>query len=161
MSKEAIERLIKTLSKGIKVDDLKLFLQDLQRGRFIEERDYRLLAVKNNNRIHIAYIKCFFGRPPHYRPWIEVFSINPEVDFFRTSVSTELFELFAEALDWGESLFIEYAQDRETERMLELGKDVEATPLGKRLKELGFRWFKDWYFPEGAMEGGQKLQAQK
>jgi len=27
--------------------------------------------------------------------------------------------------------------------------------------ESGFRWFKDWYFPEGGLEGGQKLQANK
>jgi hypothetical protein len=25
----------------------------------------------------------------------------------------------------------------------------------------GFTWFKDWYFPEGFMEGDQKLQAEK
>jgi hypothetical protein len=26
---------------------------------------------------------------------------------------------------------------------------------------LGFTWFKDWYFPEGGNEGGQKLQGEK
>jgi hypothetical protein len=36
-----------------------------------------------------------------------------------------------------------------------------VTRLGFILFRLGFTWFKDWYFPEGLMEGGQKLQGEK
>ncbi|MHA1209321.1 MAG: DUF1122 family protein [Candidatus Freyarchaeota archaeon] len=33
--------------------------------------------------------------------------------------------------------------------------------LGYKLFQLGFTWFKDWYFAEGFWEGGVKLQGEK
>lgn len=42
-----------------------------------------------------------------------------------------------------------------------MGVPPHATPLGYLLWKSGARWFKDWYFPEGWMEGGEKLQGNK
>lgn len=44
---------------------------------------------------------------------------------------------------------------------LQSGFPPATTRLGFKLFENGFTWFKDWYFPEGFMEGGQKLQGEK
>ena len=52
-----------------------------------------------------------------------------------------------------------YHLHMETERGLKLGFPPQVTPLGYYLWNNGFRWFKDWYFPEGWKEGGMKLQA--
>lgn len=48
---------------------------------------------------------------------------------------------------------------RETETGLRRGFPPPLTPLGAALWRCGFRWFKDWYFPEGWLEGSMKLQA--
>ncbi len=56
---------------------------------------------------------------------------------------------------------MEYYEDRQTLRELKEGKPPEETRLGKKLKALGYRYLRDWYYPEGWMEGGYKLQAEK
>ena len=51
--------------------------------------------------------------------------------------------------------------DDETERGLKRRFPPAVTPLGKALLDAGCTWFKDWYYPEGWMEGGMKLQGNK
>jgi hypothetical protein len=51
--------------------------------------------------------------------------------------------------------------DDETERGLKRRFPPVVTPLGKALFDAGCTWFKDWYYPEGWMEGGMKLQGNK
>ncbi len=62
-----------------------------------------------------------------------------------------------EALGPGASVMVAYGGD-ETERELRRKTPPQVTPLGLALLRAGCRWFKDWYFPEGGMEGGTKLQ---
>ncbi len=62
-----------------------------------------------------------------------------------------------EALGPGASVMVAYGGD-ETEKELRRKTPPQATPLGLALLRAGCRWFKDWYFPEGGMEGGTKLQ---
>jgi len=64
----------------------------------------------------------------------------------------------AASLDPGSSLMVGYEGD-ETERALRRRVPPVATPLGLAMLRSGFRWFKDWYYPEGGREGGTKLQA--
>jgi len=63
----------------------------------------------------------------------------------------------AASLDPGSSLMVGYEGD-ETERALRRRVPPAATPLGLAMLRSGFRWFKDWYYPEGGREGGTKLQ---
>ena len=63
----------------------------------------------------------------------------------------------AGALEPGSSLMVAYEGD-ETEAALRRRVPPAATPLGLAMLRAGFRWFKDWYYPEGGREGGTKLQ---
>jgi hypothetical protein len=69
--------------------------------------------------------------------------------------------LLSSFLRSGEKIFIGYDTDQETSYGLTYGFPVAATRLGFVLFQHGFTWFKDWYFPEGGLEGGQKLQGEK
>ncbi len=158
---ETLLNKILNLFKDTEVSGTVLTTKDLGPGRYIEERDLEVFVRKGNDEQHLLYLKVFNGRPPYYRPWIEVFGINPDVEFFGTFIEDTVFKKLSEALGPGESIFIEYGLDHETRSALQRGQPPEKTRLGSKLLQLGFRWFKDWYFPEGAMEGGQKLQAQK
>lgn len=61
----------------------------------------------------------------------------------------------------GDRVFIEYEWDPVTMRELEVGIPPAFTRLGYKFLIRGFTWFKDWYYAEGFMEGGRKLQAEK
>ncbi len=138
-----------------------------KKGRFREEANYELYLGSEAD-VRLLVVKCFAGRPPHYAKWIEVFSVLPEIDvgkgripFAGSELETLLLDLLAKELEGGESLFVEYAYDLETSKLLKLGAPPVVTRLGFLLFQLGFTWFKDWYFPEGFMEGSPKLQCEK
>jgi hypothetical protein len=138
-----------------------------KKGRFREEANYELYLGSEAG-IRLLVLKCFAGRPPHYARWIEVFSVLPEIDMGRgkipfagSELEALLLGLLAEELEGGESLFVEYTYDPETSKLLKLGAHPVVTRLGFLLFQLGFTWFKDWYFPEGFMEGSPKLQCEK
>jgi len=138
-----------------------------KRGRFREEMNYELyLGSGTGSRLLV--VKCFAGRPPHYARWVEVFAVLPEIEvggrripFACSELEALLLDLLAGRLGGGESLFIEYIYDPETSELLKLGAPPAVTRLGFLLFRLGFTWFKDWYFPEGFMEGAPKLQCKK
>jgi hypothetical protein len=89
----------------------------------------------------------FWGKPSRgLRPWADLIVSD-------TSILGEL----ANMLGPGASLMVAYGGD-DTEWALRRKVPPQATPLGLALLEAGCRWFKDWYFPEGGMEGGTKLQ---
>ncbi len=126
------------------------------------------LVIRDGGEETVLYLLVFLGRGEFYRAWIEVFGAKRELHLGRGSLVFPGSELEARVLDAvsaslgpGERLFIEYLYDEETMRALELGVPAPATRLGYELFIRGFRWFKDWYFPEGFMEGGPKLQAEK
>ncbi|HAV39561.1 MAG TPA: DUF1122 domain-containing protein, partial [Aquificaceae bacterium] len=58
-------------------------------------------------------------------------------------------------------VFVEYYEDKQTLEELKAGKPPEETRLGSKLKALGYTYLRDWYYPEGWMEGGYKLQAER
>ncbi|MEM2388993.1 MAG: DUF1122 family protein, partial [Ignisphaera sp.] len=127
-----------------------------------------ILLASENVQKRLLVMKVFYGRPPYYRRWVEVFSISRELTFnsgifrFIGSVYEErLIECLSRFLEGGERLFIDYMYDDETRRALELGIPPPLTRLGYMLLQRGFTWFKDWYYPEGFMEGGPKLQVEK
>ena len=137
-------------------------------GRFPEERNYEVYIGSGGNQHRLLVIKFFGGRQPFYRRWVEVFSTLPEVRlsntvfrFANSNIERDLIRCLSDLLGPGERLFIEYLYDFETRKALELGTPPHLTRLGFILFENGFTWFKDWYYPEGFMEGGPKLQAEK
>lgn len=159
---------IDTMSKGLRIDNYRLYTKKVLRGRFREEVNVDLWLRKNNADVHLMFLKVFYGRPPYYKPWVEFFNINEhvkiknmEIDYFDSPVETALLQLFAQHIEPGENMFVEYDNDRETKKQLEVGFPEPVSRLGYKLFNLGFTWFKDWYFPEGFMEGDQKLQAEK
>ncbi|RMH05620.1 MAG: DUF1122 domain-containing protein [Aquificota bacterium] len=128
------------------------YVPKVERGRFAEEEN--VILEKEGKKLLV--IKAFYGRKPYWREWAELFHIDPS--FFGSSEEDELYRLLSK---YFRRLFVEYYEDRQTLRELKEGKPPEETRLGKKLKALGYRYLRDWYYPEGWMEGGYKLQAEK
>jgi hypothetical protein len=124
---------------------------ELRPGRFPEEIDAVVLAGGGPR--PAIRLKHFAGRPSaHVRPWIEA-----AVDREDESFAGELIAALASLLPPGGYLMVGYGDD-ETERGLERRFPPAVTPLGAALLAAGCTWFKDWYYPEGWLEGGLKLQ---
>jgi hypothetical protein len=132
-----------------------LRVADVKRGRFPEELD--AVVVVGNGEAPVARLKYFRGRrSAGVLPWIEASVARDEDDAYRA----ELVAALAALLPPGGYLMVGYGDD-ETERALKRGVPPAATPLGKALFDAGCTWFKDWYYPEGWLEGGMKLQGNK
>jgi hypothetical protein len=128
-----------------------LRLADVRRGRFPEERDAVLYAGEK----WVARVKHFAGRrSARVAPWIEASLNTGDGD------AAELVAALADVLPPGGYLMLGYGDD-ETERGLKRRFPPVVTPLGKALFDAGATWFKDWYYPEGGLEGGMKLQGNK
>ncbi|MEM2343030.1 MAG: DUF1122 family protein [Sulfolobales archaeon] len=152
-------------------NDLKGLLRvgfSVSSGRFLEEENLEVYIAFKDVKKRLLAMKVFHGKPPYYRRWVEVFMIKKELTFndvvFKFIDSTyerKIIECLSKFLKNGERLFIEYMYDDETKKALELSVPPPLTRLGYILLQNGFTWFKDWYYPEGFMEGGPKLQAEK
>ncbi|MEN3033833.1 MAG: DUF1122 family protein [Aquificaceae bacterium] len=118
------------------------------KGRFIEEENFSL----SGNDCSLG-LKVFYGRGKYLKPWAEIFNIKGK--FFGFGIESSLYRSLL-SFSW---IFVEYILDRETTFELDRGKKPEETRLGKVLLSCGYRSLKDWYFPEGWMEGGPKMQA--
>lgn len=123
---------------------------------------------KDKNEAFILNAKIFNGRKPYYLPWVELFNIENQLNidgdtqyYFNSPYEKQLIKLFSNFLDPAGRIFVEYYTDPETLYGLESGFPPAITRLGYIMFENDFTWFKDWYFPEGFMEGGQKLQGEK
>ena len=133
----------------------RLRLADVKRGRFPEELD-AVVHAGDAARPAIR-LKFFRGRrSAGVLPWIEA-SLARDAD---EAYQGELVAALAELLPPGGYLMVGYGDD-ETERGLKRRFPPAVTPLGKALLDAGCTWFKDWYYPEGWMEGGMKLQGTK
>jgi hypothetical protein len=154
-----------------------LHLKEITNGRFVEERNFNVYVKDQNGHISknpVIVGKYFAGRGKWLKPWIDIV-YYPALKFLlskgheesvyipKEGLDFELFAMIAELIPLGGRLMVEYSgiEHRETAEGLRLGIPAAVTPLGYLMWESGFRWFKDWYFPEGGMEGGQKLQANK
>ncbi len=107
-------------------------------------------------------MKLFMGRK-YYKPWVELYNFTNKWFHLKNdrALLKKLMHFFSCLLEENESLYMEYYHDRELVSQLEKNNKVEDTFLGKILKEVGFKKFRDWYFPEGMWEGGQKIEAWK
>nr|MDO8079484.1 DUF1122 family protein [Candidatus Freyarchaeota archaeon] len=163
-----LEKVADQISKGVVVDDYVIYAKGISKGRFREEINLGLYLKQGELEGRILDIKVFYGRPPYHSPWVEFFNISnalrlgdKTIEYFGTVFEDKLLSIFSQALNEGESIFIEYYEDEETRRQLGAGLPPPVSRLGYKLFELGFTWFKDWYFAEGFWEGGQKLQGEK
>jgi hypothetical protein len=165
---QSLEGMRERLVHGVVFGGVRLFATGLRKGRFKKEFDLELCVGHGEQQEHLLFLKGFEGWMPDYRPWVELFSIqftvsrgDKRIEFADSEVEAGLLSLVASSLGPGSHVFVEYYGDDETRKSLEMNVPPAATRLGYKLLQLGFTWFKDWYFPEGFLEGGQKLQAQK
>ena len=163
-----VGRHIKELEQGFVINGFRIKGEPVHGARFREERTIRLELHHGDHSDQVCCAKIFTGRLPFYRPWIELFDIygslslgRKNVEYFGSDLEKSILKLFSDALGPGENLFVEYFRDQETRQQLQAGVPAPASRLGQLLYETGFTWFKDWYFPEGFMEGEQKLQGEK
>lgn len=127
-------------------------LLKVEKGRFVEEENIAL--GKEGKRL--LFMKVFYGRRPYWKEWVELFHIERE--FFGSAHEELLYRIISR---YFRRVFVEYYEDLQTLQELRRGKEPQETRLGSMLKSLGYRYFRDWYYPEGWMEGGYKLQAEK
>jgi hypothetical protein len=136
---------------GLETSRGPLRLDGVRRGRFPEERDAEVYAGVTSR--PVIRLKHFAGRrSANVNPWIEA-----TVDGDDESFLAELVAALAGLLPPGGYLMITYGGD-ETEFGLKRRFPPVATPIGTALYDAGATWFKDWYYPEGWMEGSFKLQ---
>jgi hypothetical protein len=147
------------LKKGIRADGSTIYVKPAGPGRFAVEEDLEVFEKTPEGDSRIVLLKLYHGRGAHYLPWAEVFAIDE--GFYGSQAEGKLLGLLAGHLPPGAALYVEYEGDKETGEALMRGVPPAATRLGFMLYRLGFTWFKDWYFPEGALEGGRKLQGEK
>lgn len=127
-------------------------VQKVEQGRFLEEENISL--HKEGKRL--LFIKAFYGRRPYWKEWVELFHVEPH--FFGSQEEDELLRIVSRHF---RRVFVEYYEDSQTLEELRRGVPPQETRLGSKLRALGYRYFRDWYYPEGWLEGGYKLQAER
>jgi len=159
--------LLDRLEAGWTVDGLTFRGRRRRPGRFPEEENLDLYVEDGRTAHLLLYLKAYHGRPGR-RPWVELFALRPEGilggrpwTYFDSAQEAALLEALAGALGPGGDLFVEYGDDPETWDGLTRGVPAPFSRLGARMLAAGFTWFKDWYYPEGFMEGGEKLQGER
>ena len=107
------------------------------------------------------------GRPPYYRPWVEVFnirgSLGPNIasGFYAEGVEDAILDLMSETLKAGERFYIEYYNDWETARALELGVPSAATRLDYKLFVKRLHLPEGLVFPRGLHGGGPEASGRE
>jgi len=164
--------LLKTLA-GMELDGYSLEPRNFKKGRTDRESYFNLFLVSDGilSLGPIVQGLFFVGRGDYIKAWIE-FRYNPRaefpdgtaVDLEEKGLTHELFSLLGGMIPPGGSMMVIYGAEAHplssnTEKGLKRAFPPASTPLGYYLWSVGLRWFKDWYFPEGWMEGGMKLQA--
>ncbi len=143
--------LIEKLRKGVEIEDGKILKAEVKGGRFAQELNLDLFL---EGRL-LLHAKLFLGRE-HYRDWIELFGLSR--DIYGTELEGRILDLFSPHTG---RLFIEYFEDLKTAEELKKGIPPALSRLGFELAKRGFTYVRDWYIPEGLMEGGHKLQGEK
>jgi hypothetical protein len=162
------EECLSVLSKGIASNDGTIEITDILQGRSTKEKRATIFLRKDTDIINLMDVTFFVGIKPWYYPWIEIaYSYDFEIDnqkvFFYSNSDIELtlVRLFCDALPPAGKLFVSYDSDDETRKGLMMNIPMVLSRLGFLMFTYGCTWFKDWYFPEGGFEGGQKLQGEK
>ncbi len=162
-----LREFIDKLRRGIKFDSVNVFVSEHSPGRFAEEENLKVVIAEGNISQYLLSMKVFWGRPPYYRPWVELFSIKKQLNlgalgsFFGSTLEKDLITELANDLPQGSSLFVEYVNDTLTTKEIVAGVPSPFTRLGYLMLCSGLTWFKDWYYSEGLREGNIKLQGEK
>jgi hypothetical protein len=166
--KKTLRQAITELVNGIRLNDCVLYIHKTIKGRFREEQNLEIHVRNHQNDIYLLYAKVFYGRPPSYAPWVELFDIEDRMSlngqmtsYFGSDIEDMALRHLTVSLEPGARIFVEYYNDCETRYQLEMGFPPALSRLGNKMYQHGCTWFKDWYFPEGFMEGNQKLQGEK
>ena len=156
------------LAKGIPLNGCTIRTRQTTKGRFLEEQNIQINMESQSDDRYLICAKVFYGRPPAYAPWVELFNIEERIvcngqttEYFDSQVENFILQHFIASLEPGARIFVEYYNDHETRKQLGMGYPVVLTRLGHKMFHHGCTWFKDWYFPEGYLEGNQKLQGEK
>ncbi|MFB3763678.1 MAG: DUF1122 family protein [Methanotrichaceae archaeon] len=154
-----LEDIVQRTADGIDIDGTKAYARSIRSCSLRGAHSLEVYLKDGASDIGVFCMAIFPGRGPRYRPWIDIFCINYE--YYDSDIENALLEAFCSALGPGEKIFIEYYCDHETSYGLAMGIPPVLSRQGYKLFNLGFTWFKDWYFSEGGHEGGQKLQGEK
>ncbi len=158
---------------GRELDGCYLEPRDFKKGRTERESYFNIFLTRGDilSRGPVIQGLFFVGRGHYIKAWIE-FRYNPKAEFpdgdvldlEEKGLSRELFTFLGGLIPAGGSMMVIYGAEPhplcvDTEKGLKRNFPPAATPIGYYLWSIGLRWFKDWYFSEGWMEGGMKLQA--
>ena len=152
---------------------LTLELRDFKQGRTERETYFNVFLGKEGAPSLAPVVQglFFIGRGDYIKAWVEfryeprvAFPDGDSVDLEESGLTGALFTYLGDLIPPGGSMMVIYGAEvhplcADTEKGLKRSFPPAATPLGYYLWKSDFRWFKDWYFPEGWMEGGMKLQA--
>jgi hypothetical protein len=75
---ESLRRLV----MGLHVGDYIVKVTRISRGRFREEENMVLSIIREGVQRDLLHMKIFYGRPPYYRAWIELFNIKNNVELY-------------------------------------------------------------------------------
>ncbi len=156
------------------LDGISTSLRNLRRSRFLEERYFELFLKDKSGKMSDKPVISglyFAGRGKWIKPWGDIVyastinftkqkSKSRPLDLSKKGLDILLFRMISQLIPAGGHLSVQYERD-ETEECLRSGLHAVLSPLGYLLWASGFRWFKNWYFPEGWREGGTKLQGNK
>lgn len=148
---------------NFKVKGIEILVKRVEGGRSAWERNLTVVLRENNSEDFLMFAKVFEGYS-YYRPWVELFSINPKplgLSFFGSEIEREIYRRIYEFLPKFGRIFVEYYEDLESLHALRRGEAPERSRMGKILFEVGFRNLRNWYYPEGLREGGQKISGEK
>lgn len=162
-----LEKMVHETIKGFEIDNFTVYAKEAKTGRFKEEVILPVHLRKDIYEENLLFVRAYYGIKPYHKPWVEFYGINPSLKlekgfyYFDSTIEEKLLGLFSNALPPGGKIYVQYDNDIETSYGLTYRFPPIVTRIGFKLFNLGFTWFKDWYFPEGGSEGGQKLQGEK
>ena len=166
-----LKDIVQVFSDGIDINGTKAFARNVRACSLKGAQRLEIYLKDGSTEARIFCLAVFPGRVPYYRSWIEIFCIKDRLnfrspgmdyyDYYDSDIENALLGALCSALGPGDRIFIEYYCDRETSCGLAMGIPPVLSRQGYKLFNLGFTWFKDWYFSEGGHEGGQKLQGEK
>ncbi len=157
--------------EGKKLNGFVLHVDNISRGRFVEETNFELYLKTVDGEMSensIVSGKYFSGRGEFYKPWLEIyyyphvkFESSKRIDLSERRLDEKLFKHLSALLPQSTHIMVIYVNHEETRKGLEQGVPAPATPIGYLLWKSGCTCFKDWYFAEGFWEGDVKLQGDK
>ncbi|GAC1332542.1 MAG: hypothetical protein NVSMB17_11760 [Candidatus Dormibacteria bacterium] len=135
--------------------------------KIVGKRYFRVLLDINGG--PHRFVEALFNDGPYPgQNWVEIFDLDRPAglgdDADLAAGLVPYLRPVADAIPPGGHLMAEYEKPdwHTTQRGLLAGIPPLATPLGTLLFDLGVGdSFKDWYFPEGGMEGNRKLQGNR